>query len=233
MTPSRRGASLVEAIVALVLGAFVVHLGLATLLEVDRRVAESSVRTDASLAARIVRVVLRAEFNGADPSVDWSVGPDTIALRVFRGVGVVCPGTVADSTVRVAYRGGRDPDPARDSLEVRGTVGPAIRLALTATRNSSAPCSIRRAGETVQEWAVDGAFPSGAVVVRPFERGSYHLTGGALRYRAAGGGRQPLTPEVFVDGGSGFEFSGPLARVVLAPVVGRRWAGPVGRLDAR
>jgi hypothetical protein len=39
--------------------------------------------------------------------------------------------------------------------------------------------------------------PPQTVLVRLFERGSYHLSGSALRYRRGGSGRQPLTPEIW------------------------------------
>lgn len=42
--------------------------------------------------------------------------------------------------------------------------------------------------------------PARTVLTRVFERGSYHLVGGALRYRRGEGGRQPLTPERIMEG---------------------------------
>ncbi len=46
------------------------------------------------------------------------------------------------------------------------------------------------------------------VLARLFERGSYHVSGAALRYRRGRGGRQPLTPEVFDTPPSGFVKEG-------------------------
>jgi hypothetical protein len=42
--------------------------------------------------------------------------------------------------------------------------------------------------------------PTDPVLGRIFEGGSYHFSGGALRYRRGAGGRQPLTPERVREG---------------------------------
>jgi hypothetical protein len=52
------------------------------------------------------------------------------------------------------------------------------------------------------------------VLVRFFERGSYHLADDAFRYRRGGGGRQPLTVER-IGPGSGFSFAGEALHVTL------------------
>ena len=55
-------------------------------------------------------------------------------------------------------------------------------------------------GEGWEElWEVE-PLPGGALFGRVYERGSYHLTLGALRYRRGGGGRQPLTPLRVAEG---------------------------------
>ena len=53
-------------------------------------------------------------------------------------------------------------------------------------------------GADSELWTIDPPVP-GALVARIFERGSYHVSGGALRYRRGMGGRQPLTLDVFDD----------------------------------
>jgi hypothetical protein len=71
-------------------------------------------------------------------------------------------------------------------------------------------------------WSVDPPVP-GALVVRVFERGSYHVSGGALRYRRGMGGRQPLTLDVFDDDRSNVEARA--AEVVFRLVADRLHAG--------
>ena len=53
-------------------------------------------------------------------------------------------------------------------------------------------------------WTLSGGVPSGAILVRYFEHGSYHLSGSAFRYRRGGAGRQPLTPETLLTPESRF-----------------------------
>jgi hypothetical protein len=64
------------------------------------------------------------------------------------------------------------------------------------------------------------------VLARLFERGSYHLTGSALRYRRGGSGRQPLTPEIWSSSTSwdvALERLG--VEIVPADGAGEPWSG--------
>ena len=214
----RRGTSVVEAVVALLLGLLLVHLGFTTLRRLDRFQEEAGRRQDALVASRIAGTVLRGELARTDGS--WRVSDDSLALRAFRGTGVVCAvGPGADDVV-VAYRGDRYGDPSKDSVEIVTTEGSVSVLALRSVAPSAVSCPGALADEEIRGWRVDGAVPVDAVLARIFESGSYHLTGSALRYRIGAGGRQPLTPEVWRDATSGLVASDSVVMLELTPLPG-------------
>lgn len=214
----RRGASVVEAVVALLLGLFLVHLGLTTLRRLDRFQEGAGRRQDALVASRIAGTVLRGELARSDGT--WRVSDDSLALRAFRGTGVVCAvGPGADGLV-VAYRGDRYGDPTKDSVEVVAGEGSVSVLALRSVASSTVVCPRALDGEEIRAWRLDGTVPADAVLARIFEAGSYHLTGSALRYRIGAGGRQPLTPEVWRDAASGLVAVDSAVTLELAPLPG-------------
>lgn len=216
MSP-RCGASIAEALVALLLGLMVVHLGVTTMQRLDRFEERASRRQDALLSARIARTVLRGELARGQAGRDWAVGADSLALRAFRGTGVVCgPPTLAGGLI-VAYSGDRRPDPVKDSVELTRPSGAISVGRLSAVAPSSAPCPLATTGESVQEWTLDPPASGPALIGRVFESGSYHLVGSALRYRIGGGGRQPLTPEVWSDAATGLTVRGSAVVLELAP----------------
>jgi len=227
----RSGVSLVETLVATLLGAFLVHLGLTTLLRVDQFSRTLSYRHDVVMSVRVTRRVLQGELSRAGRGEDLIVGDDSIAVRAFRGVGIVCV-PIGGRVAVVAYRGSRQVDPAKDSLEVVGADGSLTVLDLVGARASGTPCPIAVGREGVQEWVTDRDLPTDAVLVRPFERGSYHLSNSAFRYRRGAGGRQPLTPDVWDDPSTKFERRGSTVRVTLAPADApkRGWSGFLGRV---
>ena len=230
MRNRRTGASLVEVLIALVLGVFVVQLGFATLGQLDRFAADASKRSDVAMSIRIARSVLRDELAVADSARAGGVAGDSVALRAFRGVGVVCPGSISGSTVLVAYAGARQPDSTKDSLEVITASGRTRVIGFDVVSASAALCATRRGAEVVQLWTAATPVPPDALLLRPFERGSYHLAGSALRYRAGRGGRQPLTPEVFDDGRSWIVDSADVIAARLTPIGGTRgWTGTLLR----
>ncbi len=210
----RGGASVVEAVVALLLGLFVVHLALTTTQRLERYRERAARRHDALLSTRVARTVLRGEL--ARSGGDWSVGQDSLGLRAFRGTAVLCQAGAGPAEVVVAYRGDRLPEPTKDSAEVIVGDGGRVVLGLRSAEATALPCAWAAPGESVQLWRLDGSLPAGAVVVRVFETGSYHLTGSALRYRVGAGGRQPLTPEVWRDAGTGFDSRDSLLFLDLA-----------------
>lgn len=221
--PRRRGASIVEALVGLLLGLLVVHLGLTTMRRLESFEDRSSRRHDALLSTRIVRTVLRGELARGAAGTDWTVGGDSVPLRAFRGTGVVCSVSTVGRRLVVAYLGDRHPDPVKDSVEITGADGGVTVVGLSSWIPSVTPCPLATASEAVHEWTLDTAPPDDALVARVFESGSYHLVGSALRYRIGAGGRQPLTPEVWRDGATGLT---PLDSVVVLELAPRPGYGP-------
>lgn len=214
---------MVEALVALLLGLFVLHVGLSTLAHVHRAYASMTSRLDALTAGRIARTVLRRELGRGVAPIDWSASADSLRLRAFRGAGFVCaPGRSAEEVV-VAYRGDRLPEPAKDSLEVTTVDGVTARFDLESRGAAAAPCLGADSMEVILRLGAPETLPAGAVLVRVFETGSYHFSGGALRYRVGYGGRQPLTPEVWQNRPTGFLPGDSTVRM--------RWIpdGPTGR----
>jgi hypothetical protein len=222
------GASMVEAVMALVLGLFVVHLGLTTAIELRRYGIRLAVRQDALLSLRIARYVLRRELGHADPARDWTVDGDSLSLRAFRGTALVCGDQPRPSEWVVAYRGDRAPDPSKDSIEATYPDGAVRYAALTGVGAPGEPCQTPDSTESALLLRIDPPLPTGAILARVFERGSYHLSGSALRYRRGAGGRQPLTPEVWSDVGTGWRVGVAWVAIDLEPTspqAGRPWGG--------
>ena len=196
------GFTLLEALVALLLSCLMVSLALGTLSrhrDMLRRLGE---RADRLAAARTARYLLGAEARAAAGEGAWSVGEDSLALRSFRGYALACGAPTAERELQVSAVGVRAPDPDKDSVLLLRASGGSVALALLERSASSGPCPA--VVGPVQRWALSGPVPGDVVVARWFERGSYHLTAKALRYRRGLGGRQPLTPEVLATPGSGF-----------------------------
>lgn len=200
------GFTVMEALVALLLGWLLTALALGTLAR-QRTVQSGLARRAETLAAlRIARHVLRDEVRSGDGTEAF--GGDSVALRAYRGVGVVCAPAPGPRDLVVRVRGIRAPDPAKDSVAVVGAEGGTQVFALELRGPSSVPCP-SVAGEGVEEWRLSGDVPGEPLVARFFERGSYHLSGAALRYRRGAAGRQPLTPEVLRTPPSHFLVGAP------------------------
>lgn len=203
---------------ALLLGLFLVHLGLGTLRRLDGFQERAGRRQDALLASRIAGTVLRGELARTDGT--WRVADDSMALRAFRGTGVVCAVGPGSDELTVAYRGDRYGDPGKDSVEVVTGEGAVSVLDLRSAAPSTIVCPRALAGEEIRTWRLDDSVPADAVLARLFEPGSYHLTGSALRYRIGSGGRQPLTPEVWRDATSRLVTVDSAVILELAPLPG-------------
>ncbi|GMR12406.1 MAG: hypothetical protein BMS9Abin29_0595 [Gemmatimonadota bacterium] len=193
---SHRGTSAVEALLALSLGAGIL-LSAFGLLSAQRRSANRLLaRADGLLARRVTRIVLGEELRrGAEGRDWWAPGGDSVRLRVFRGLAFMCPSGLPNR-VLARYRGSRLPDSRKDSVLVLGANGRWQAVDLIARARTPLTCP-DAPFETVELWTLNPP-ASGAVVARVFETGSYHLSGGAFRYRRGRGGRQPLTPNVLV-----------------------------------
>jgi hypothetical protein len=226
-----------EVAVALAVGFLVIVTGWGLLA----RGAEASrallARNDLLEVQRVTTWVLERELAGARPGLDWSPHPDGLAVRAFRGWGLAC--AVADGGasgsnselpgVVIDYRGLRQPDPAKDSLQLTAADGRrrVVDLADIAGREptdvgcppDSRALHLRWNGDDVDPVAP----PRAVVLVRVFERGLYAVDD-AFRYRRGAGGRQPLTNAVLDadgswlgvrDGVPALELAG--ARVPTAP----------------
>jgi prepilin-type N-terminal cleavage/methylation domain-containing protein len=225
---TRPGFTLPEVLVALLLGLFLVHLGLRTLARLDRARTTIAARTDVLVALRVSRHVLRRETRHGTRGSDWKVDADSLALRAFRGVALVCGSDSVSAGLVVSYDGERAPDPSKDSVLLLTEDGQRVARALLAATTSSTPCGLLGPG-TEALWRLDSLPPMQALAAKLFERGSYHLSGSALRYRRGAGGRQPLTPEVW-SGESGWAPSAGRLAVTLVPTdpsAGAPWTGIV------
>lgn len=202
----RRGFTLVETLVALALGWLVAYLALTTLARQRALQGRLTARAEGLAAVRTIRHVLAEEVRVAAPVRDgWRSAPDSLDLRVFRGVALLCPGPREGGEVTVLVEGVRMPDPTKDSVLAVGPSGTGPALRLLERGASSAPCEGAATAAPPERWVLSGDPPDEAVILRFYERGSYHLSGRALRSRRGAGGRQPLTPEVVSDGATGFE----------------------------
>ncbi len=193
---SDRGTSAVEALLALSLGGAIL-LSALSLLSAQRHSADRLLATaDGLLARRVIRTVLGEELRRGVEGRDWvAPGGDSVRLRVFRGLAFMCP-SGQPGRFLARYRGSRLPNFRKDSVLVLGPHGRWQAVDLVARRPTMLTCPGAPA-EAVEFWVLEPPMP-GAAVARLFETGSYHLSGGAFRYRRGRGGRQPLTPEVFV-----------------------------------
>ncbi|MDG2283469.1 MAG: hypothetical protein P8L45_10120 [Longimicrobiales bacterium] len=223
------GTTVLEVFVAMLLGTLLVTLaGQALLHAVD--VSRASIeRDDRVVADRIARLILRSELNALAPAEIRSTGGDSIRLRAVRGAGRVCAIGV-DSSVVVDLQTHRAPDPAKDSLSLVGPLGGLLVLGLASITPAPGECGAAPEGRPVR-LRTEGSVEYPMVFLRVFETGAYHLARGALRYRIGGGGRQPLTPEVW-DEASTLDWDGRRLRVRLldkpgdtmsVPILARPW----------
>jgi len=195
---ARAGATLVEAVAALTAGAFVCA-GMAALFQAEQRLAGSRAARLARVETdRLVAGVLRSELSTLVPDEDvGGTSGDTLALRLFRGLAVTCTPPAGAGSVPVRFEGARDPDPTKDSVIVL-PAGPTMPL--LASGRSASPCP---GSGTLLLWELPAPVAQGTPLLL-FERGTYALSGGALRLRRGREGRQPLTAELLRDAGSRF-----------------------------
>lgn len=205
--PGRWGTSVVEAVVALVVGLFLICLTLTLVARQRAAVASLAETSDALAAVRVARQVLGQDARDGDPVRDgWALSSDSLALRAFRGTAWVCgPGPTPLDLV-VATEGVRLPQPAKDSVLLLGTSGGWTALALEDA--APAPACAADTAVEAEVWRLSARPPPGVLLARYFERGSYHVAGEAIRYRRGMSGRQPLTPGVVRTPESAFEEEG-------------------------
>jgi len=202
-----QGISLLEILVSLLLFAAVVQGGWAVLAQYRAAASDVGARAEGLETVRTIAWLLAEEVSGGRPDEDWwANGNDSLALRAFRGVGLVKGGVVGDDQVRVCFRGIRNPNPEKDSVLLLGKDGRWRAHDLLRRLRAEDRCPGLGGGRE-EDWILSPE-PGDAILGRVFERGSYHLVNGALRYRRGEGGRQPLTPErvqsgKFVRSGAG------------------------------
>jgi hypothetical protein len=191
---TRGGYSVPELLVALALSGLVTALAAGLLRSqsiVARNIAERARRAEALRAAAHI---LTTELRWLAASDLRTMQADSLALRAFRGSGVVC--AAESDAVTIRYRGVRQPDVTKDSLVVlRDTIFEAV-MPLNSTAATTEGCT-HGADEQLLRIANVALRPGDAVAY--FESGSYYLTSSALRYRLGAEGRQPITAELFDD----------------------------------
>jgi prepilin-type N-terminal cleavage/methylation domain-containing protein len=193
------GFSLVELLAALSLTGLLATAMIGTAVAQMRLARAIGLRAGSMDAARTAAWVLTGETRRLHPVDIRAIARDSIALRVFRGRGIICDRTGGDLMVR--YTGDRLPDARKDSLVVITPAGEAA-AALYAVRSLTSGCTLA-AGEQLLQLTTDDT--PGIALALVFESGSYYFSGKALRYRVGGEGRQPLTAEVL--GGTPLGFT--------------------------
>lgn len=223
---NRRGASLAEAIVSLLLTLLIIQLTWWLAAAARRAGTQLIEKSDALETERLAWHVLAREVGSGVAVRDWTLDkPTVLVLRAFRGVAEVCAATAAPEGGLVGYRGMRVPDPSKDSLLLMTASGDWRVARLTSRAASKETCASGSAG-AVERWRWDPPV-AGVLLARVFERGSYHLEDRAVRYRTGDAGRQPLTPEVLGSRGNGFAFDGSGVDLSLSVVTGaatRSWS---------
>jgi hypothetical protein len=186
-----KGFSLIESLVAIILSLLLTTVCIAAAAVVRANVEDLIGQRDHVEVERVVTQLLTTELRGVRPGIDWEApGGDSLSLRAFRGWALLCP--IGDfGEVLAATSGIRMPDPQKDSVLVLGPGGVWVPARLVRRNADEGRCG--PSGGRVERWELDP--PVQGSVARYYERGSYHLSDGALRYRRGRGGRQPLTAQ--------------------------------------
>jgi type II secretory pathway component PulJ len=231
------GLSLLELTVAIAIGGVLCTILTAAFASTQRFTRLQQQRVAVAEARRVTATILMAELRHLLPSADLgALERDSVALRAFRGAALVCE--VAGEVALVRYRGLRAPEPAKDSVLLVGSATDEPAHALLASHTTASGCLLID-GELLYRWNIDPG-PEPGTLLLLFESGSYHLSGGALRYRRGASGRQPLTAELFDDhevglywiapdaeahAGAGVVENGGVSGLIDGPVAGAVSAG--------
>ena len=217
---ARRGFSIVEALITLLLGAALTQAAWKFLLMQQDMARTLTGRAEILQTTRITHSILRRELHFGVLGRDWTLAEgDSVGLRAFRGLGFVCAAPGESDVLVAHYEGIRAPNPAKDSLLLLAMGGRWVARKLEAVRSSSGTCSDLLPGPA-KRWILDRPVdPEG--LARLFERGSYHIHDTAFRYRPGRGGRQPLTPPRLGEGSSLAAIpGGGVALVLSSPLEG-------------
>ena len=191
---SRGGFTLAELIVVLTCTSIIAALffgALTAQLRLARHTAQRVLEND---ALRTASAIIGGELRRTAPVDLRVVAPDSIVMRAFRGLAVVC--ATGAQGLLVHYRGDRMPDPAKDSALWLGDADAQQVVALASVSpGGSAACPAVANGSLLWWQTVPTIDQRGVLLV--FESGNYYLTARALRYRLGAAGRQPLTADLF------------------------------------
>jgi len=214
---SRPGIALAELITALMLTGIVAGALFAMIRTQTRLVSNTIERTGQADALRVASLVISGETRALAPADIRAVGADSLAVRIFRGTGIVC---ASDSGVaHVRYRGLRQPDTDKDSVLIADTE--EVRP-LDGVTGSASSCA--SAGELDITVHTPGERLLPGTVLLVFESGAYYFSTRALRFRRGGEGRQPITDERLDDATTGFLMAGDVFRAHVALRVPSRQA---------
>jgi len=225
---SRKGAGLLELVIALTLTGLLTALVWSILVASAFRLRDRSERMAGEHALRVLAGATRAalESLGRDSSGGTdlvSIGPRSLVSRALRAAGVLCAASPDQILVRQGagwWSALRDPVPGRDSLLVAAIVGSPrwLALALQAPPRPAA-CPDGTAGlalpVTLDPTALDAIGPGSPMrVVEDVELRLYSSSGQWLGLRAVATGEaiQPL--------------AGPLATQGLEVIYLARWGAP-------
>ncbi|HEX6308346.1 MAG TPA: hypothetical protein VFZ69_09180 [Longimicrobiales bacterium] len=204
----RPGVSLVETLAAMTLTGLVLAIVVGTALAQMRLARATARRAGATDAERTIVTVLAGEARRMTAADVTALSADSVRIRAVRGTAIPCG--LTPSGILVRYEGDRLPDPSKDSVLILSPPA-SIPDVLLDSQPAPASCTARPA-ERVLEWRLGGTAAPGPVLLL-FESGSYHLAGGAFRYRVGAGGRQPLTDQSLAHPDS--RFTGVSARAIL------------------
>jgi hypothetical protein len=201
---ARGGYGIVEMIVAMALAGLIATLATSLIVMQARLLVRGATRVESLDALRTATLLMPIELRAHAMPDLYAVGGDSAAIRAFRGTGLVCDVRTGASSIR--YRGWRDPDATKDSVLIVTRV-PEHAAAIAAVSHGGSCTALP--GETILDIALGADSLQLEDVVLVFEPGAYHLSTGALRYRAPGGTRQPLTADVLRGAGFGLLMRTP------------------------
>lgn len=211
----RRGVSLLEGLLALLLTLFLV--GLLATLAARHRTATGTLtrRAEVMEARRVARDLIGLGIAGGG-AASPGAGRE-LWLRIFVGTGTPCGG--GDWW----YRGRRLPDPQRDSAWIVSAGGDVHVLPVLSA--GTGECVTDGSGQAVRLGLEESG--RGAVLVRVFEQGRYRV-GDAVRYGRTGSSAQPFTAAVLDPSGSSLARDGDQVRLTVrgrgdSSSVQRRW----------
>lgn len=182
----QEGFTVAEALVTSVLMLLVLQVAWSSTAGTARAAVGIADRAEGLAGARAVAWVLGEELEGGRAVIDVGrPAADSFAMRAFRGTAIVC--AQEDSATFVVRRvGTRSPDPGKDSVLALTPDGRWLAGRLEAWSRAPGTCPSLSEGREERWRLFDPA--ARVMLFRLFERGSYHLTGGALRYRIGRGG---------------------------------------------